>query len=89
MTTSAAPPDELAAQEFLARLEGLFQAIKGELLGTLYYMLGNLEDVRDAVQETFLKCWRNQPTRDNVARRRGSHSEDRKIMDRKMGPKSS
>ncbi len=31
-----------------------------ELLGTLYYLLGNAEDARDALQEAFVKCWRNR-----------------------------
>jgi RNA polymerase sigma-70 factor (ECF subfamily) len=26
----------------------------------LYYLVGNREDARDALQETFVKCWRNQ-----------------------------
>jgi RNA polymerase sigma-70 factor (ECF subfamily) len=31
---------------------------------TLYLLLGNYEDAQDAVQETFLKCWRG---RDRIA----------------------
>jgi len=42
------------------RLEEVFSASQDELLGTLYYMLGNSEDARDALQETFVKCWRNR-----------------------------
>lgn len=42
------------------RLESLFREVHGELLGTLFYLVGNLEDARDALQETFLKCWRHQ-----------------------------
>jgi RNA polymerase sigma-70 factor (ECF subfamily) len=41
-------------------LEGLFARVQGELLGTLYYLVGNLEDARDALQETFLKCWQHR-----------------------------
>jgi len=26
----------------------------------LYYLVGNVEDARDALQETFVKCWRNR-----------------------------
>src|SRR6056297_1403657 len=50
------PPDVAPAD----RLEGTFRAAHGELLGTLFYLVGNLEDAHDALQETFLKCWRQQ-----------------------------
>ena len=39
-------------------LERAFNAMRVELVSTLYYFLGNYEDAQDAVQETFLKCWR-------------------------------
>jgi RNA polymerase sigma factor (sigma-70 family) len=41
------------------RVEEVFQSAHHELLGTLYYLVGNLEDARDALQETFIKCWQN------------------------------
>ncbi|MEX2173173.1 MAG: sigma-70 family RNA polymerase sigma factor [Pirellulaceae bacterium] len=41
-------------------LEDAFARHQSELLGTLYYLVGNLEDARDALQEAFIKCWRNQ-----------------------------
>jgi RNA polymerase sigma-70 factor (ECF subfamily) len=41
-------------------LEEAFARHQGELLGTLYYLVGNLEDARDALQEAFIKCWRHQ-----------------------------
>ena len=41
-------------------LEDAFARHQAELLGTLYYLVGNLEDARDALQEAFVKCWRNQ-----------------------------
>ena len=41
-------------------LEEAFERHQGELLGTLYYLVGNLEDARDALQEAFIKCWRHQ-----------------------------
>ena len=47
----AVPPDSL---------EDAFARYQSELLGTLYYLVGNLEDARDALQETFIKCWRHQ-----------------------------
>ena len=42
------------------RLEAAFAQYQDELLGMLYYLVGNLEDARDALQETFVKCWRNR-----------------------------
>jgi RNA polymerase sigma factor (sigma-70 family) len=41
-------------------LEEWFALHQSELLGTLYYLVGNLEDARDALQEAFVKCWKNQ-----------------------------
>jgi RNA polymerase sigma-70 factor, ECF subfamily len=41
-------------------LEDAFARWQDELLGTLYYLVGNREDARDALQETFVKCWRSR-----------------------------
>ncbi len=41
-------------------LEAAFAQYQGELLGMLYYLLGNSEDARDAFQEAFVKCWRRR-----------------------------
>ena len=41
-------------------LEDAFARYQSELLGTLYYVVGNAEDARDALQEAFVKCWRNR-----------------------------
>lgn len=41
-------------------LEEAFARHQSELLGTLYYLVGNLEDARDALQDAFIKCWRHQ-----------------------------
>jgi len=41
-------------------LENAFAQHRGELLGTLYYLVGNLEDAHDALQEAFVKCWRHR-----------------------------
>jgi len=41
-------------------LEEAFARHQAELLGTLFYLVGNLEDARDALQEAFIKCWRHQ-----------------------------
>jgi RNA polymerase sigma-70 factor (ECF subfamily) len=45
-----------AAREQLALA---FQAMRPELVGTLFYLLGNHEDAQDAAQEAFVKCWRS------------------------------
>ena len=37
-----------------------FNDIRDELVGTLFYLLGNRDDAHDAAQETFMKCWRSQ-----------------------------
>lgn len=42
------------------QLAEAFARWQGELLGTLYYLVGNVEDARDALQEAFLKAWRQQ-----------------------------
>jgi RNA polymerase sigma factor (sigma-70 family) len=58
---AAAPPADA--------LELAFARYQGELLGTLYYMVGNREDARDALQDTFIKCWRHReklPEIDNL-----------------------
>jgi RNA polymerase sigma-70 factor (ECF subfamily) len=41
-------------------LEEVFACYQQELLGLLVHMVGNIEDARDAYQDTFLKCWRNR-----------------------------
>jgi RNA polymerase sigma factor (sigma-70 family) len=41
-------------------LEEAFARCQDELLGMLYYMVGNVEDARDALQEAFVKCWRHR-----------------------------
>lgn len=42
------------------RLEQAFARWQGELVGTLYYLVGNVDDARDAVQDAFIKAWRQQ-----------------------------
>ena len=41
-------------------LEEAFVRYQSELLGMLYHMVGHAEDARDALQEAFVKCWRNR-----------------------------
>ena len=57
---AAAAPEGQAASRGARLLEAAFEQYQGELLGTLYYLVGNLEDARDALQEAFIKCWRHQ-----------------------------
>src|SRR4051794_39662567 len=50
-------------------LEEAFARHQDELLGTLYYLVGNVEDARDALQDAFIKCWRHRSelqTMDNL-----------------------
>ena len=56
--TRHAAEDELQRNGEL--LEAAFSRYQDELLGTLYYVVGNLEDAKDALQETFVKCWRHR-----------------------------
>jgi RNA polymerase sigma-70 factor (ECF subfamily) len=37
-----------------------FNAMRVELVSTLFYVLGNYEDAQDVSQDAFLKCWRNR-----------------------------
>ena len=65
---SVAPPSRKAVSDTAVQpatrparsLEDAFALHQSELLGTLYYLVGNLEDARDALQEAFLKCWKHQ-----------------------------
>ena len=51
---------EAEDQQAAKRLEQVFSRYQDELLGMLYYLLGNIEDARDAFQEAFIKAWRNR-----------------------------
>lgn len=57
-----APPSDAQTR----RLEAFFDSCPDELLGTLFYVVGNLEDARDALQETFLKCWHRRHQIDEI-----------------------
>jgi RNA polymerase sigma-70 factor (ECF subfamily) len=56
----AVEPARPAAARGARLLEEAFERHQAELLGTLYYLVGNLEDARDALQDAFIKCWRHQ-----------------------------
>jgi RNA polymerase sigma-70 factor (ECF subfamily) len=57
---AATEPVPVPARAAGEMLEEAFARHQAELLGTLYYLVGNLEDARDALQEAFIKCWRHQ-----------------------------
>ncbi|MDR1492705.1 MAG: sigma-70 family RNA polymerase sigma factor [Planctomycetaceae bacterium] len=41
-------------------LPQIFRTIEADLLGMLYHVLGNIEDARDALQDTFIRCWKHR-----------------------------
>jgi len=53
-------PADVDDQQASQLLEEAFSRYQNELLGTLYYLVGNIEDARDALQEAFVKCWRRR-----------------------------
>ena len=68
---AANEPAAKAAARGAGLLEEAFAQHQAELLGTLYYLVGNLEDARDALQEAFIKCWRHQAEVGEVAEPEG------------------
>src|SRR5947209_15221157 len=38
----------------------VFNEMRGELVSTLFFLLGNHDDAQDAAQDAFLKCWRSR-----------------------------
>ena len=58
------------SDDFNELLESTFDDARGELLGTLFYLVGNMEDARDALQESFLKCWRKREQLSNISNMR-------------------
>ena len=48
-------------------LEEAFSRYQAELLGTLYFLVGNREDAQDALQEAFVRCWRNRQSVGGIA----------------------
>ncbi len=60
MKTTPPTSDVQDSADSRERLETLFADAHGEILGTLFYLVGNMEDAHDALQETFLKCWRHR-----------------------------
>ena len=61
-------PSATADDQRVSRLlEDAFSRHQSELLGTLYYLVGNVDDARDALQEAFVRCWRRRQTVAEVA----------------------
>ena len=58
--TDTPSPTDAPSPPCDARLEEAFSRYQHELLGTLYFLVGNTEDARDALQEAFVKCWRRR-----------------------------
>jgi RNA polymerase sigma-70 factor (ECF subfamily) len=56
---SGADSDE-TAPSVAEKLLRTFNAMRDELVSTLWFILGNREDAQDTAQEAFLKCWRAQ-----------------------------
>jgi RNA polymerase sigma factor (sigma-70 family) len=61
---TARPDAENESRQVARRLEEAFSRSQDELLGMLYYVVGNAEDARDALQDAFIKCWKH---RDGIA----------------------
>src|SRR4051794_11142262 len=58
-TTARAPGPEgvmRSGEEFVR----VFNAMREELVSTLFFLLGNHDDAQDAAQDAFLKCWRTR-----------------------------
>lgn len=49
-------------------LVALFETAYRELLGTAWHLCGHAEDARDAVQEAFVRCWREADKRQRAGR---------------------
>jgi len=57
---TARPDAEDESRQVARRLEEAFSQYQDELLGMLYYVVGNAEDARDALQDAFKNVhWRH------------------------------
>ena len=57
---NASPQAPTGTSQQAEMLEAVFSRYQAQLLGTLYHLVGNEDDARDALQEAFVKCWRNR-----------------------------
>jgi RNA polymerase sigma factor (sigma-70 family) len=60
------PDAENESRQVARRLEDAFSRYQDELLGMLYYVVGNAEDARDALQNAFVKCWKHRDGLDEI-----------------------
>lgn len=67
---TAQPDVKNESQPAAKWLEEAFSSYQDELLGMLYYVVGNAEDARDALQEAFIKCWKHRDEAALVENRR-------------------
>ncbi|MCI0638615.1 MAG: RNA polymerase sigma factor [Gemmataceae bacterium] len=66
MSTTKVRPKETEAGPDGDGFVCAFNAVRAELVSTLYFVLGNQDDAMDATQDAFLKCWRNRQTLGDV-----------------------
>ncbi len=66
LTRNAVRPTPHDTATGAGTLEEAFARLQSELLGTLYYLVGNIEDARDAYQDAFVKCWKHRQQVDGV-----------------------
>lgn len=61
MNTPNGPQPPIASREKATKtLRASFARYQAELLGLLFYLVGNPEDAHDAFRETFNRCWRRR-----------------------------
>ena len=54
------PDTEDESRQSAKWLEEAFARYQDELLGMLFYVVGNADDARDALQDAFIKCWKHR-----------------------------
>jgi RNA polymerase sigma factor (sigma-70 family) len=57
LSKSGKPPGD---RQLGKLLEDAFLQLQDQLLGTLYFIVGNRDDAQDALQEAFVKCWKHR-----------------------------
>jgi RNA polymerase sigma-70 factor (ECF subfamily) len=60
ITTTARAPGPDGAVRSGDDFVRAFNEVRGELVSTLFFLLGNHEDAQDVAQDAFLKCWRTR-----------------------------
>src|SRR5579859_3184834 len=62
VSTTQVRPNDTQAEASGAAFVCAFNAVRAELVSTLFFLLGNQEDAQDAAQDAFIKCWRTRDT---------------------------